>query len=220
MYSTGGSEIGGFSLAKAVGYAFLSIVVMQAMNSTPSSQIENDIVQGDLTLHLIKPYNYLITLFCQLLPKSIIFLALGYSTYIFCSFIFPFPSLSANTLLLIGITLVLSYIFTFLFYTCIGLISFWVGRSSYFRNITAILILVFGGGFFPLTWFGEYFYAILRLFPFQYVVYIPVALSVGALEQNNILEILLIEFFWLIIILFITVGAWKKGIKRFDAPGG
>ena len=212
--------IGGFNLRQSIGYAYISLFLLASMNSNLASRIENDVVYGNLTLYLARPYNYLLGIFSEVLPQSIINMIIGYLTYAFISIYLGFPICSLIFIPIIILSIFSAFLISNLLYIFTGLFSFWIGRSYYFRNIVSILITLFGGGFFPITWFGGNIVSILNLFPFLYVIYLPASISIGIIKLNEIFSILFLEFIWIVILILLVDFLWKFGLKYYDTPGG
>ena len=213
-------NIGGFTLSQSIGYAYISVFLLASINSKLASRVENDIVYGNLTIYLARPYNYILGIISESLPQSLINITIGYLTYSVFSYIFGYPISNPVYMPIIILSIILSFLISNFLYILIGLFSFWIGRSYYFRNILAILITLFGGGFFPITWFGDKIVSILELLPFLDVIYLPASISIGIISLNKIIFIFILEFIWLIIIVLLVILLWKQGLKQYDTPGG
>jgi ABC-2 type transport system permease protein len=86
--------------------------------------------------------------------------------------------------------------------------------------VANVITSVISGGIFPLDIFGDKFLAVFHLLPFQYTIYFPVNILNGVISFEEILNELMIQSLWIMIMLVIANITWKFGMKKYTAAGG
>lgn len=221
----GKTEINGFSFAQTFTY-FVTVIVVQffigAFNE--DYQISEEIRNGLINQFLTKPVNYfayrfsiylsarLVTGLLILLPLLVVLplihqhLALPHDWW---RYAIAVPALVMSGLIQFGI----AYIF--------GLMSFW------FLEIQGLVILsmaiesLLGGQIFPLDLLPRWLFDLSSGLPYFYQMYFPVALLTGRLSDPAVIgHMLVIQAFWVAVILVAGQILWRRGLRLHTAVGG
>lgn len=219
--SEGTTVIGGFNLLQLISYLFITLTIQKTLpQSRMSREIERDIDQGPLVAYLSKPVDYAGYRFFRELPRSLIYLFFGALTYIagilLFGLIIPNP---LNLTLFIPLFLA-AYTITFLLVFTLSLLTFWIGRQWWFRNLVNLLTLIAGGGLIPLTFFPTSIQQILSLLPFQYCYFIPVTVLQGFYNPYQLGPVILMDAIWLVILYAMMRLVWSRGRHRYEGAGG
>jgi ABC-2 type transport system permease protein len=60
---------------------------------------------------------------------------------------------------------------------------------------------------------------ILRLLPFPYELYFPVAVLMEKIQGSSLWSGLAIQFTWVLLCFLLARGLWRFGIRRYEAVG-
>jgi ABC-2 type transport system permease protein len=79
---------------------------------------------------------------------------------------------------------------------------------------------ILSGGVFPLDIFGSGAQTFFGLLPFQYVIYFPLNIICGRLPYSEIINGVIAQIFWIIILYALSKITWYFGMKKYIAAGG
>ena len=107
-------------------------------------------------------------------------------------------------------SLTLAYLINFFFNICFGFSAF-VFKNLWGSNLLKTSIVAFmSGSLIPLAFFPKVVSAILSFLPFSSLIYTPVMIIVGKYDASQILQALLLQFFWLIVMVGLSQLIWKR----------
>ena len=218
IYS-GNQVIEGFTIAMMIWY----LVMTESIVTSPGrlmEEIGNEIQSGDIAQKLNKPYNYVLFHYASSLAKSmfrfgITFFIAGMIAYIFVG---GFPVFWAG-LPLIAITVFLALSLHFLMSAFLGVFVLWLEDAKALNFIYNKIVFVLGGMLLPLEIFPDWLARIGKALPFSYVAYFPAKLWV-MFSWELLLEVIVGQIMWIIILIFLTVIAYKISFRRISINGG
>ena len=121
------------------------------------------------------------------------------------------------------ITFILSILLATIMHFYIGfslsLIGFWSPETWAPRFIFFIIVTFFSGWTFPLDILPQSIYEALKYFPFTYLIFFPVKIYLGTLNNFEMFSGLAICAIWTVIIYFLTKTFWLKGLRSYTAAG-
>lgn len=213
----------GYEFSQMISYVVIASVVNKVVNTGVENLINDDIHTGGLAKYLTKPVKYLpFRLFNILGQKffsiitTIIFAAV---TIIVLFFTISFKLNVINISLFIP-ALILGLVLNFMIFFLISMLAFWLTEVGSFFMTIQVIVMVASGGVFPISVLGEKFVFIMTHLPFIYTTYFPIQILSGASESSTILNGMIIQIFWIIILSIFASIIWKIGIKRYVAVGG
>lgn len=214
--------IGGYDQKMMLTYILGTSLVGALVFATRTLEVGDNINNGDLSNFLIKPINYLIYFFFKDLGDKA--MNVGFSiielTVIFVLLKPPFfLQTSPYYLVVFFIAIVISLTMYFLLSFLIGLIGFWSPETWGPRFIFFTLLTFLSGDLFPLDIMPQPLFSIAKILPFTYMLYFPIKIYLGNIDNQQILEGFLISIIWLIVIYMFTMFVWKKGLKLYTALG-
>jgi ABC-2 type transport system permease protein len=211
--------LSGLSLAAVVWY----VVITEAVTlSAPriSSTMEQEVRSGDLSISLLRPYNYLLyhlaaywgealarLPFNVLLGGWVAWLAVGPPPAT------PVGVIATAMAVTLGLTL------NFAGETMIGLLAFWFEDTLPFYWIYQKLQLTIGGTMLPLEFFPTWLLSIARLLPFAATIYVPAHLFV-AFEWDTFTRLLLIQIGWLVALGLGLRWLFARALQQVQVNGG
>lgn len=223
--SSGQTELEGFSLSVILVYIFMSEISSKIVDNRTDANIAEEVLDGSISMNLIKPVNYRTRLLFSTLGSSIYrFIAvgipiwLGLELYRYFALGENFHSLQIVLLYLISISLSLGIIFLINF--TYGLLSFYITNLWGFRQMKNVIIVFLSGRLIPLVFFPDWLQKVLNFLPFSSINYTPVMIYIGKYTGVQIIYSIALQLFWLISLFYLSEFAWKRSVKRLTILGG
>ncbi len=219
------SLIQGFSMADITLYIIMSFVTNLLTKSDSSFMIGEEVKDGSIIMRLLRPVHFAASyLFTELGSKWLIFISVGFP---FLSVIVLMKILSGQGIVeVLGLTvlylfsLTLAYLINFFFNICFGFSAF-VFKNLWGSNLLKTSIVAFmSGSLIPLVFFPKVVADILSFLPFSSLIYTPVMIIVGKYDTNQILQALLVQFFWLLVMVGLSQLIWKRVQTNHGIQGG
>lgn len=186
-----------------------------------SRLIMEDVQSGNVEVFLCKPISYLSYkiwwtfglgfynfLFIGLLGFAILALIIGVPTSMTIGLFIP-------TLI---IELILATILTFIIYSIVGLLAFWIEDVNPVFWINDKLVMILGGSYLPVALFPDYLYQIAIYSPFGASMF--VSHIVYDSWRNEWYKLMGIQVFWIIILGIFLVWLFKKARGKVSVNGG
>lgn len=225
IYDGGGrEEVGGLRYEQMVSY-YLLVMVVRAFGSMPglSTDIAQDIREGDLRKYLLQPIDYLLyQLTLRTAHKAMYFvMAFGPYAAVFwmCGeYLPPWPDL---VYLSLGVlTLLLTFLLGFAINGLIGLLGFWFLEVGSFVHVFMTAQYFLSGHMFPLSLLPAPVERAITWLPFAYETYYPTLILLQKLTPQDCLAVIGVQSAWVVTLLALTRVAWAWGLRRYAAYGG
>jgi len=221
MYSDSTQIINGYNMEQMIWYVLITEVLwFGTRNKTLTNQISEDIKSGNIAYNINKPYNYVFYIIAKHLGeitiKFILFAIVG--IIIGISFVGPIQGFQFINLPFILISIVLGILINSIIRIAISIISFWIEDSTPFHWLYDKLILVIGT-LFPIEMFPKVLQPIIRCTPIFVVTYGPAKLIIDFTFEKFI-HIFIAQIIYLIIVMFLIIIMYQKGVKKLNVNGG
>lgn len=217
-------QVGNFS-----GYNFGSMITYLVMvqflhfvnRQNTSRQIAEQIKEGDLSVFLLKPFDYLQYWFFSFLASRFFeFLVRLSIIFVFLAIFLPsLPFLDFGRLLVFILFLMISLLFNFLLNCIFASSAFWVTDIRLFSTVVDLTIGFFSGALMPLDIFPGFLKTVSQILPFQYLLFFPIKIFQGSLPNKQILLGAVMAISWTIGLLFLLKFLWQKGLRKYEAIG-
>ena len=214
--------IGGFTFYSMLTYyvtgAFLSGADMSKKIST---EICTRVISGTFSKYIIIPVNIQIYFMAQNFGRLIFYLLLNMISLFTWIFILQISFSFTNNMYYLGTAAVmalLGLIFMTEFQFFIGILSFKFLEISMFRIIVDNIMVFITGAAIPLSLLPEAVTAVMRIFPFYYIIYLPSMLAIGR-NGNEALSGLIIIFAWILVFFIINNLLYKRLRVLFEGVG-
>ena len=214
--------IGGFTFYSMLTYyvtgAFLSGADMSKKIST---EICTRVISGTFSKYIIIPVNIQIYFMAQNFGRLIFYLLLNMISLFTWIFILQISFSFTNNMYYLGTAAVmalLGLIFMTEFQFFIGILSFKFLEISMFRIIVENIMVFITGAAIPLSLLPEAVTAVMRIFPFYYIIYLPSMLAIGR-NGNEALSGLIIIFAWVLVFFIINNLLYKRLRVLFEGVG-
>ena len=221
----GNTTIGGFNFGQTFTY-FVTMIVVQFMIGAFNEdyQISDEIRNGLINQFLLKPINYFAYRFSIYASARLVT-----GLLIFIPVVVTYP-LIRNHLILphewwrlaLGLpALFMSALIQFGIAYCFGMLSFWFLEIQGFVILSMAVESMLGGQIFPLDLLPNWLFNASAGLPYFYQMYFPVALLTGRISDPAvILPMLIIQLFWVVVILTVCQVLWRRGLRLHTAVGG
>jgi ABC-2 type transport system permease protein len=181
--------------------------------------IENEIRNGDVVYHLLKPINYLWLKISDCIGAFLFrFMALSLIAIPFCAYMSGILPPLFNLLITYLAALIAGVVFIF-FHACIGLLAFKLEDSSPIFWIWQRSSFLFGGLILPLTYYPSYLKTASYFLPFASLLYGPARLI---LECNgpSVISAIVGLVFWAIVGLLLSHWLFSRMVRALKINGG
>uniref|UniRef100_A0A7C3IJK3 Antibiotic ABC transporter permease n=1 Tax=Gracilinema caldarium TaxID=215591 RepID=A0A7C3IJK3_9SPIR len=222
---TPGGLIGGFTFLDMTIYIFVANITGFLADTDASYVVGEEIVQGSISMRLIKPVSFnLSILFTELGQKLIIITLVAIPVFLGLEW-FRYSqsghlefSIATFTIYLVSVSL--SYLVMFFFDVCFGYLAF------IFKNLWGINMLKFGvlnflsGGMVPLGLLPMAIQRALTVLPFASMRYTPVMIYTGKYQGLMILSALGTQILWVLLLYGLSSLIWKLTERHLTIQGG
>lgn len=215
-------EILGYDLAKILTYVLLTHIMGSFIFSTRTSEIGENINNGDLTIFLLRPINYFGYWFSRDLGDKAMNSIFSLVEFIILLFLLRPPIFIQENILFLFLSIfaiMLAIIMYYFVNVLLGFVAFWSQETWAPRFIFFVLITFLAGAMFPLDILPKFIFTIINLLPFTYLLYFPIKVYLGQLPIEQILSGFIISLIWIIVMYLITKFVWDKGLKVYTAFG-
>ena len=203
-------------------YFFLIIAVTFLMSHIEEDVAYYDIKQGNLVRYLLRPISYYWIKFYEELPYRVL---QGFYGLIILAIFFSFfgnfasPLLTPLIFILSILIAIFAYFISFTFKMIVGLLAFWFVEIGGLFNMMEVIIVVFAGLIMPISLMPQQIKNLANYLPFSYIVYYPIFAFLGKFAAPRLVEIVLTQLLWLLILITVYKVLWIKGIKKFTGVG-
>ncbi len=217
-----GSSLGSWELSSLLAYFLLARVTSEAFSITTWWDIKNDIKNGGLNNHLLKPYRYFwhnFTVYYTLKSISIsVAIIITYATYVVVrgSFLVPIDFISLIQFLVLS---VVAAILSFLLIFWLSILAFFFLEIRFVENLLSILLPFMTGSILPLDIFPGVCRTILLSLPPAYLVYYPARILTRSMPWPDFLILLSQAVLWVLVVWIALTTTWRKGIMKYEATG-
>ncbi|HGC7215930.1 TPA: ABC transporter permease [Streptococcus agalactiae] len=207
--SSSQSLIQGFQLSDMILYIIMSFVTNLLTRTDSSFMIGDEVKDGSIIMRLLRPVHF---------AASYLFMEIGSRWLIFLSIGVPFLLVITGVRLFLGtdliqaivlvvfyiISIILAFLINFFFNICFGFSAF-VFKNLWGSNLLKNSLVAFmSGSLIPLTFFPKIVADILGFLPFSSLIYTPVMIIIGKYDGSQIVQALLLQIFWLIVMVALS----------------
>lgn len=221
--SSPGQILNGFSLEEMYAYIMFSFLTALMTSVDISFDISREVKDGTIAINLIRPISY---------EMRMLFQALGGVLYNFIViFVAAFAVVNVllfnatgtvylTQILLYAVSLLLGLLINFYFSYTFGLLSFKVTNMWGVSQIMGALSQLLSGALIPLVFFPETVQRIIQLLPFSSIIYTPVMIYLGKISGAEAISLIVLQVFWLAVMVLLSKLVWKAVVKSLTILGG
>ena len=222
--SSGKKTIVGFTHDEMIAYLLL-VQISRMFSSMPglAGGIAQDIRDGNLKKYLLQPIDMTAYLLAYRGAHKLAYIATSIIPYglLFAWFhaVFP-PFPDFVTFLAYLASLVMSFLLGFFFEAAIGMVGFWLLEVTSFLWVVNTVNFFISGQMFPIDLLPEPAATILKPLPFAFLAYWPAMIFLGKVQGAELAFVLLLELFWVIVLMGLTRFLYRRGLRYYGAYGG
>lgn len=214
--------VGRYGSEGFVRYFLATFAVRQLTGAYAAWQINHEVRQGTLAMRLLRPISPLWSYAAENLGtfpmRAVIVVPVVLISLVQLGPAFVPQSAGGWALFLLA--LLGGWLITFLANVAIGAASLFIESSSRLMDVWFALFLVCSGYLYPVELFPPALRGALDWLPFRYQIGLPVELMTNARGLGEALGLLARQWTWVVVLLGLSLGLWKQGLKRFAAFGG
>lgn len=221
VYKNGG-KVGGFSFEEMATYVALGWVVRSFYFNNIDWDIQSRIISGDIIMDLSRPVDFQGMQVANALGESLFRLLLFAlpAGIVICT-VFPvLPPPSLGLLLAFIVANIGAFLINLHINFMVGLLAFKTQSIMGIMRAKYVAMQILTGLIVPISLYPEWAQTILNLSPFPYIAYVPLAIYLGKLDQNEIFKALGIQLFWIVALYFVGKYFWRICLKRLVIQGG
>ncbi len=177
--------------------------------------------EGEVLRELLNPISYFKYYFGIRLGELQEAGIVGIITFIICIMLFGvmLPQGILNLIFFL-IVIALSILIVYFFELILGMSAFYTDSIWGVEIFKRSVITIFSGMLAPLTMFPEVLQKMANILPFKDCIYTPINIYFGKLSNIEILQTILKQGIWILILYIIARLIFKKAIKKITINGG
>lgn len=223
--SSKSAVLGGLTQNEMVVYIFMTYVTSSMVTVSISDWVSDDIVKGTVSMNLIKPIDYRMSLIARavgdmiyrfLFPGIIVWIGLE----IYKIQMLGMKPVGIVTILTYITSVVMSFLIFVLFDFCFGMIAFFTTYIFGMLMAKEALLSFLTGQLIPLSFFPEGVQRVFDFLPFSSMIYTPVMIYLGKYSGSQLAIVLLRQAVWVVLLYVLGNLIWKKVTSRLVVLGG
>lgn len=218
----GKEEIQGLTVAQMTTYLAVAWMARAFYYNNIDREIAAEIKEGKVAIEMIRPYSYLGMKTMQALGEGI-FRLLFFSVpgMIIVSLIFPVSfTAGLTTWMFFFISLALSFIVNSQINLLTGIMTFFLFNNTGLIRAKRVVIDLFSGLLLPISFYPEWAQTVMSYLPFQAISYVPSMIFTEGFVGQEIYHALLLQAFWVVILLIPIRLLWILAKKQLIVQGG
>jgi len=222
--ASGRSEIADYTRDTIIAYYMLTMI-SRAFSSMPGlcSGIALQVRDGEIKKFLIQPVDMLGFLLLGRVAHKATYYTIAVVPFVFVFFLcrgfFPgWPE--APVFIAFCLSLFMGFLLGFFIEASLGLVAFWFLEVSSLVFIYNLLSFFLSGHMFPLDLLPDWAINIVNVLPFQYLAYMPAAIFLGKIPEEELWTSLAIEACWLLAFVALARFMFERGVQRYSGFGG
>lgn len=223
--SSNSSTFMGFTMDNMIVYLFISFLTSYLSYSDSAYNIAEEIVDGSVSMRMIKPCSFdMCFLFQELGNKvinySVMFVPLVLGVEIYRYIVSGMIQFDVVHFVVFLISLQLAYLISFYFNLCFGFIAFFSKHLWGINLIKEVIVNFLSGATIPLAFMPELMAKILTYMPFSSLSYTPVMIYMGMYSPYKIVSSMALQLVWLAFFAVVSKIIWHYATKRLCVQGG
>lgn len=215
LYQFQGGSIGSYSFKQMMAYLLAVQWLTLLISFNISEKISEDIQTGRLNLYLARPVHYLPTQMATFTAHFCLGMLINCFPFYFILYWLQGEWMSSFQYVEFLLALVGAGILSFLLECCLGVAGFWLHKIFGLHFLIMTCLNILGGKLIPLTLFPPWVQKLSYFSPLRAVYYEPIDVLFG----SPLSKVLLLQFIWIVPLLFLARWLWTVGRLRYEAVG-
>ena len=216
------APVGNFDQQDFVAYFLATFIVRQLTGAWVAWQLSFEVRTGTLSMRLLRPLHPMVSYAVENLAAIPLRLIIALPVAVVALLLVGSERLPKSALLWVVFLLSLlgSWLITFLANSAIGTLALWTGSSIKVMDVWLALFMVLSGYLIPVELFPPVVRSAVEVLPFRYQIGFPVEVLTSAHDTRTALILLARQWTWVAISFFLVGVLWRRGLRRFAAYGG
>jgi len=216
------APVGRFDQQDFVAYFLATFIVRQLTGAWVAWQLSFEVRTGTLSMRLLRPLHPMVSYAVENLAAIPLRLIIALPVAVVALLLVGSERLPKSALLWVVFLLSLlgSWLITFLANSAIGTLALWTGSSIKVMDVWLALFMVLSGYLIPVELFPPVVRSAVEVLPFRYQIGFPVEVLTSAHDTRTALILLARQCTWVAISFFLVGVLWRRGLRRFAAYGG
>jgi ABC-2 type transport system permease protein len=219
---SGRAEVGGYTLADALLFAFATQGVIALVELWAWWKIAETVHSGQIATDLSRPIDYQLGWLAQDYGRAL-FQLVGRTLPPFvvgvAAFELAVPAAPVGWLALAP-SLVLAVAVSFGWRFCLNLTAFWLGDYRGVASLANLVVLLLSGFLVPVAMFPDAIRAAAYVLPFASMIAIPLDVFLGKLTGAELLAALALQAFWAVAMLLLGRAMLAAALHKLVIQGG
>jgi ABC-2 type transport system permease protein len=214
--------VNGMTFTDTMLYLVLAMTIFNMLNTFVVWMMSNEIRDGSMILNLIKPMEYRMFTFFNVLGGDVTTLFMIFvPTFVIISIITNLAVPFGMNLLWFVPALILARMISFYLDFFVGTICIYTESTWGIDMAKEVLVLLMSGAVIPLVFFPDWLRTVAEFLPFQAIYNIPLQILMGrVVTAGEILPLLGIQLLWVGVLNIVSGLFWRKSIKVITVNGG
>ena len=211
--------VAGYSINRLLWYYTVAEIVTLT-RSDILERLNNDIRSGDVAIQLLRPYQYLTSLFADAFGQLVLRLAINTSVGCLTALVLvgPLEGFSLVHLPFMILSVLLGLFLCLSMEALIGVTAFWTEDNSAFWWISQKLAFMLGL-FLPLEMLPSWLHSIAVFLPYPYMMYAPARLT-SSFSWTEAAWLLPGQLMFGVLLFTLAQAVYRKGARMVNANGG
>ena len=216
-----GGSVGGYTIGALAAYYIVWTLVRNINIVFTPYGWEWRIREGQLSAQLLRPLFPIVEDLGFFLGWKPVVVLLWLPISFFLAVVFhPTITTSPLAILVFAFSLLGAYLIRSLNQSSLGLITFWITRVGPVFQLYIAAELLLSGRLVPMSLMPAWVQTVADFLPFQYTFGFPIEALVGNLTNEQLLNGLLMQLFWIAVGSVLVRVGWHFAIRRYSAVSG
>lgn len=203
-------------------YVLINSFMLQLTRANVAGMIENAMIDGTISMELLRPISYKGYMLSQTLGKNIYGTLTATVPVLVLSMFFlsgqALPDLAHVLLFILSAALGIALKFEVVYLA--GLMAFWLQRCWFIRFYLTGLSSIFGGTMVPIWFYPEFLKALSYWLPFRYITFEPINIFLMKTPAEQAWVPVSAALLWLIGLSIADKLVWRAATKKLTVNGG
>lgn len=216
------SEVAGYSIQDAITYTGLTQASIAYLSIFGWYELMNSVYSGEISADLLKPLSYFRMWLARDFGRCAAALLLRGVTLMLVYALFVRITLphSAIQWLAFLLSMILGWLLGFSWRFLVNLAAFWSPDAKGFGRFAFGLPWVLSGFYLPLRFFPDWFITLSHFTPFPSMVNTSVEIYLGVSSGSAMLQALLMQLFWIALLIALCQWILRSGVRQLVIQGG
>jgi ABC-2 type transport system permease protein len=214
------------SYAYMLNYSIIAQILNAIYISHYSNDMLNKIMSGAISVELVRPWNYITSIFFKDLGVIIVNITVTVLPLVLISKIFlhMYTPISIYVVLFF-ISIFFSILILFLLKMIVSMLSFWFLETWSFIVLFDILVRFFSGQFLPDWIMPVFLKRVMNVLPFIWTYQKPIEIYLAKYKNAHtsiysFMHPILLQLIWVVVLVVIVALIWNKAVSKLVVQGG